>query len=94
MADFFADCFAYSLGERKLHVRQSAADGRLLSAADDLESAGFRWHHICEPDTSAYDLAAAVTSQLARADQLGEIDAVVYSTCFPGNGNAGDFGSL
>ena len=90
MADFFADCFAYSLGERKLHVRQSAADGRLLSAADDLESAGFRWHHICEPDTSAYDLAAAVTSQLARADQLGEIDAVVYSTCFPGNGNAGD----
>ena len=90
MADVFVDCFAYSLGERKLHVRESAADGRLLSAADDLESAGFRWHHICEPATSAYDLAAAVTAQLARADQLGEIDAIVYATCLPGNGNAGD----
>jgi len=90
MADVFVDCFAYSLGERKLHVRESVADGRLLSAADDLESAGFRWHHICGPTTSAYDLAAAATAQLARADQLAEIDAIVYATCLPGNGNAGD----
>jgi 3-oxoacyl-[acyl-carrier-protein] synthase-3 len=90
MADVFVDSFTHSLGERKLHVRESAAEGRLLSTAGDLESAGFRWHHICEPSTSAYDLAAAATAQLARADQLGEIDAIVYATCLPSNGNAGD----
>ena len=61
-------------------MRESAADGRLLSAADDLESAGFRWHHICAPSTSAYDLAEAVTAQLAEGGQLGEIDAIVYAT--------------
>ena len=27
MTDVFVDCFAYSLGERKLHVRESAGDG-------------------------------------------------------------------
>src|SRR5262245_37688454 len=90
MADVFVDSFAYSLGERKLHVRESAAEGRLLSTAGDLESAGFQWHHICGSSTSAYDLAAAATAQLAGADQLGEIDAVVYATCLPENGNAGD----
>ncbi len=90
MAEVFVDSFAYSLGERKLHVRESAAAGRLLSTADDLESAGFRWHHICEPATSAYDLATAATAQLAAADQLGEIDAIIYATCLPINGNAGD----
>ncbi len=89
MAEVFVSSFASSLGERKFHVSESAAAGRLLSTADDLESAGFRWHHICEPGTSAYDLAAAATAQLAEANQLGEIDAIIYATCLPINGNAG-----
>jgi len=90
LPDVFVGSFAHVLGERKFHVSESAAAGRLLSTAGDLEAAGFRWHHICEPATSAYDLAAAVTAQLAEADQLGEIDAIVYATCLPMNGNAGD----
>ncbi len=90
MARLYVNSLAYSLGERKLHVGESAAAGRLLSTAADLESAGFQWHHICEPSTSAYDLAATTTAQLAEAGQLGQIDAIVYATCLPANGNAGD----
>ena len=90
MTDVFVDCFAYSLGERKLHVRESASDGRLLSAADDLESAGFRWHQSASPPPAPTTWRRRSTAQLARADQLGEIDAIVYATCLPGNGNAGD----
>jgi 3-oxoacyl-[acyl-carrier-protein] synthase-3 len=88
--DLFVDSFAYSLGDQKFHVTESAAAGRLVSDASDLESAGFRWHHVCEPATSAYDLAAMATSRLAESDKLGEIDAIVYATCLPVNGNAGD----
>jgi 3-oxoacyl-[acyl-carrier-protein] synthase-3 len=88
--EVFVGSFAHSLGDRKFHVTESAAAGRLVSDAADLESAGFRWHHVCEPGTSAYDLAASATSQLAAAGTLGEIDAVVYATCLPVNGNAGD----
>ena len=61
-----------------------------MSSAADLQSAGFCWHHICEPSTSAYDLARAAAAQLAEANQLGEIDAIIYVTCLPANGNAGD----
>jgi 3-oxoacyl-[acyl-carrier-protein] synthase-3 len=88
--DVFVGSFAHALGERKLHVTETAAAGRLASDASDLESAGFRWHHVCEPGTSAYDLAVEATTQLAAADRLGEIDAIVYATCLPLNGNVGD----
>ena len=87
--DVFADSFAHSLGDLKFHVTESAAAGRLVSDAGDLESAGFRWHHVCEPATSAYDLAAMATAQLAESDRLGEIDAIVYATCLPVNGSVG-----
>lgn len=86
----FIGSFAYTLGERKVHVRESAERGLLLSTADDLESSGFRWHRICEPQTGAYDLARAATAQLARGDRLDAVDVLVYSTCLPLNGNVGD----
>jgi 3-oxoacyl-[acyl-carrier-protein] synthase III len=94
--DVFVDSFAHSLGDRKFHVTESAAAGRLVSDASDLESAGFRWHHVCEPATSAYDLAAMATTRLAEAGALGaagtlgEVDAIVYATCLPVNGSVGD----
>jgi 3-oxoacyl-[acyl-carrier-protein] synthase-3 len=88
--DVFVGSLAHSLGQQKFHVTESGAAGRLVSDAADLESAGFRWHHVCEPGTSAYDLAAAATTQLADAGALGEIDAIVYATCLPVNGNVGD----
>lgn len=75
-----------------MHVSDSAEAGRLLSDPADLESAGFRWHHLCAPDTTAYDLARTVTRQLADSGHLDSVDAIVYSTCLPINGNMGDQG--
>jgi 3-oxoacyl-[acyl-carrier-protein] synthase-3 len=86
----FVDLFTYALGERKTHISESAAAGRLFSSVEDLESAGFQWHHLCEPATTAYDLALNATGQIARAGGLEGVDAVVYSTCLPCNGNVGD----
>jgi 3-oxoacyl-[acyl-carrier-protein] synthase III len=85
----FVDSFSYALGERKYHISDSAAEGRLFSSADDLQSAGFRWHHVCEPGTSGYDLARAAVGPIAVAGRLAGIDAIVYSTCLPLNGNVG-----
>jgi 3-oxoacyl-[acyl-carrier-protein] synthase III len=39
---------------------------------------------------NAYGLARVATEQLARAGKLDEIDAIVYATCIPLNGNVGD----
>ncbi|HEY3872460.1 MAG TPA: 3-oxoacyl-[acyl-carrier-protein] synthase III C-terminal domain-containing protein [Actinocrinis sp.] len=90
MVDAYIDDFAYALGERKTHIGETAAAGRLFSEQADLESAGFRWHQVCEPGTSAYDLAAGAVRQLAESGRLGRIDAIIYSNCLPQNGNAGD----
>jgi 3-oxoacyl-[acyl-carrier-protein] synthase-3 len=79
--------FSYALGERKHHVDDSAAAGRLFSPAADLRSAGFRWHHVCEPETSAYDLAETAVRPIAGA--VAGVDAIVYATCLPLNANAG-----
>jgi 3-oxoacyl-[acyl-carrier-protein] synthase-3 len=86
----YVDSFAYALGERKTHISESAAAGRLFSDAEDLEGAGFGWHHLCEPGTTAYDLAKAATTPIAQSGGLDGVDAIVYSTCLPLNGNAGD----
>lgn len=90
MTAAFVDSFVYSLGENKTSIHDTAAAGRLVSAAEDLEAAGFRWHHTCGPETGAYDLAKAATAQLSDSGRLGEIDAIVYATGLPLNGNAGD----
>ena len=89
MTGAYADHFVHALGERKLHVTESEAEGRLLSAAADLAGAGFAWHHVCEPATTPYDLAVAAVRQLGDALD-GGADAIVYATCLPLNGNAGD----
>jgi 3-oxoacyl-[acyl-carrier-protein] synthase III len=90
MIGAFVDSFTHVLGERKMHLSESAEAGRLLSRPADLTAAGFRWHHICEPGTSSYDLARAAVGRLADTGRLGHIDAIVYSTALPVNGNAGD----
>lgn len=81
--------FRYVLGERKCHVDESAVAGRLFSSADDLRSAGFRWHHICEPATTAYDLAKAAVAAIGD-EARKDADAIVYATCLPLNGTVGD----
>src|SRR5690349_3418437 len=83
--DVFVDSWTFSLGDTKLQVRESEQAGRLVSTAADLESAGFRWHHICEPSTTAYDLAKSAMKQL----DLNGVNAILYATCIPANGNLG-----
>lgn len=90
MPDFYVDSFSYTLGERKTHVNESAAAGRLLSRPQDLEEAGFCWHHLCGPATTAYDLARAATGRLTETGRLDRADAVVYSTALPACANVGD----
>lgn len=85
----FVESLAHALGDRRVHVGESAAAGRLGSARGDLEAAGFRWHHVCAPHTSAYELARAAVEGLSGPRRL-DVDAAVYATCLPENGNAGD----
>ncbi|MFC5724222.1 3-oxoacyl-[acyl-carrier-protein] synthase III C-terminal domain-containing protein [Streptomyces gamaensis] len=90
MTDVFVDSFVHTLGERKVEVHESAAAGRLVSRPQDLQEAGFRLHHICEPATTSYDLARRVTAELADSGRLGRIDAIVYASCLPGNAGGDD----
>jgi 3-oxoacyl-[acyl-carrier-protein] synthase-3 len=78
---------AYSLGEIENDLKESEMEGRLLSSADDLYSSGFRRHRRCPDDASAFDLARSAVAEL---DLTGGVDAIVYSTCLPGNGSVGD----
>ncbi|WP_405163141.1 hypothetical protein OG203_43930 [Nocardia sp. NBC_01499] len=89
MSDFYLDGFSYSLGERKRHLTESAKDGLLVSDVGDLEYAGFGWHHVCGSETTPYDLARSAVVPLAEQNRLTEVDAIVYATCLPCNGNLG-----
>ena len=85
MTDVFVDHLFSALGERTCHVTESAAAGLTLSSADDLAAAGFVHHHVCSPGTTAYDLAARAVQPVRAV--LDDVDAIVYATCLPHNGN-------
>ena len=91
MSVIYVDQLSYALGEIKTSVTESELAGRLLSPAADLADAGFVWHHVCKPGTTAYDLAHDAVAQLAdRAGAAGDADAIVYATALPVNGTIGD----
>lgn len=98
MGDVYVSDVVFALGEHKRAIEDSAAQGCLLSAVPDLAEAGFRWHHVCGEDTTAYDLAHAAVSQLgasrlgASQSGRGGLDAIIYATCLPLNANMGDPG--
>src|SRR6266508_5619390 len=83
---FFNDTATTKIYTLSLH------DALPISSAEDLSEAGFRWHHVCASGSTSYDLAAAATRQLAEAEVLEPVDAIVYATCLPCNGNLGDAG--
>jgi len=91
--DAYVDRFSFALGHQKLSVEESVAMGRTKTGAKDLLAAGFRHHHVCDPTESAYDLARAAVSDMG-ADSLASVDAIVYATCIPANGNVGDYASF
>jgi 3-oxoacyl-[acyl-carrier-protein] synthase-3 len=90
MADVNVGQFAYALGETKASVTESEEAGRLLSCAADLAAVGFQWHHMCEPGRTSYDLARAAAAQLPPEVLADGLDAIIYATCLPLNGNVGD----
>jgi hypothetical protein len=79
--DVFVGSFGYALGDKTVHVQESAGAGRLRSSPRDLQEAGFELHHICETATTAYDLARAAVKEVPG---LGRVDAIVYATCLAG----------
>jgi 3-oxoacyl-[acyl-carrier-protein] synthase-3 len=88
VSEVYVDHFAYALGEQSYELEESARSGRIFSRASDLAAAGFCRHHVCAPETTAYELARRCAEQLAP--HLGCVDAIVYSTCLPLNANLGD----
>jgi 3-oxoacyl-[acyl-carrier-protein] synthase-3 len=84
----FVDHFSYALGDDTFDLDQAVALKRTLTTAKALRDAGFVQHHVCRDGTNAYDLARRAVSPIA--DKLGDIGAIIYSTCLPFNGNIGD----
>ena len=88
MREVFIDHLAFELGDQASKVEESARRGRTISTAAVLPESGFARHHICSKDTTAYDLARRAVQAVEK--DLGEIGAIVYSTCLPMNGSVGD----
>lgn len=88
MREVFIDHLAFELGDQTSKVEESAGQGRTISTAPVLMESGFERHHICSKDTTAYDLARRAVQNIEK--DLGEIGAIVYSTCLPINGSIGD----
>ncbi|MDZ8187701.1 MAG: 3-oxoacyl-[acyl-carrier-protein] synthase III C-terminal domain-containing protein [Nostoc sp. ChiSLP02] len=87
MNEVFVNNFSYVLGDETYTVEEAVAQGRTLSTTSVLQEAGFRKHYVCSSKTNAYDLAKLAIEKIQ--DDLGDIGAIVYSTCIPMNGNIG-----
>jgi 3-oxoacyl-[acyl-carrier-protein] synthase-3 len=88
MSDVFVSHLSSALGSTVQTVEQAETAGQLLSEASALRDAGFESHHICPDDENSYQLAARA---FAASDiDPAAIDAIVYSTCLPMNGNVRD----
>lgn len=91
MSGIYVDQLSYTLGEIRTGVTESEQAGRLVSPAADLAGAGFAWHYVSKPGTTAYNLAHDTVAQLAdRPGAAGDADAIVHATALPVNGNIGD----
>jgi 3-oxoacyl-[acyl-carrier-protein] synthase-3 len=86
MAGVYLSHLASSLGSITRSVEEAGADDRLLSAAAALREAGFESHHACAEGEDSYALAARAFA--ASGIDAGTVDAIIYSTCLPLNGNA------
>jgi 3-oxoacyl-[acyl-carrier-protein] synthase-3 len=84
----YLDHPAFALGDCQRSLDETAALAQLRSSVPALREAGFATHFVCSPETRAYDLAVRAVAPLR--DQLAEVDAIVYATTLPCNGNVGD----
>ena len=81
----FVGDLGVALGRRKLSVEESVAAGRTRSGEAELLGAGFRYHHVCDDEETAYDLARAAVVPLEG--RLAGTGAIVYATCLPASAN-------
>jgi len=88
MNEVFLDHLSFELGDETCTVEESEQKGRTISTASVLRDSGFNEHHVCTSQTTAYDLANGAVRQIEK--QLGNIGAIIYSTCIPVNGSVGD----
>jgi 3-oxoacyl-[acyl-carrier-protein] synthase-3 len=86
--DVFLDHPAHTLGENVFTVEESAAAGRTVTKVPALLKSGFARHRVCGPRTTAFDLAKAAVEGIA--DKLADVDAIIYATCIPLNGNVAE----
>jgi 3-oxoacyl-[acyl-carrier-protein] synthase-3 len=92
MSDVFLSHFSSALGSKVQTVEQAEKAGQLFSPAAALRDAGFESHHICPDDENSYHLAARAFADSNIDPQA--IDAMIYSTCLPLNGDVGDTGNF
>jgi 3-oxoacyl-[acyl-carrier-protein] synthase-3 len=85
MTDVFISHLASSLGSAVRTVDETGASGQLVSSAEALRESGFDAHHVCTADETVFDLAAAAFRNSGIAPSC--VDAIVFSTCLPMNGN-------
>ncbi len=85
--EVFVDHIGYALGEVTRTVEETGARGDLLSQPDVLTEAGFCVHHVSGPRQTAYDFARQAVQTVER--ELGNVGAIIYSTCIPANANIG-----
>ena len=86
--EVYVNHFTYALGEELTLVEAAAAQGKTLSDASALREAGFQQHWVCKKGSSAYELANQAVQGIR--EELGDVGAIVYSTCIPVNANIGD----
>jgi 3-oxoacyl-[acyl-carrier-protein] synthase-3 len=87
MSGPYLDHLGFALGGQAHTVEDAGRMGRLRSDPAALRAAGFGTHHVCTPGQTAYDLARDAARSI-DAD-LGGVEALIYSTCLPQNGNVG-----
>ena len=85
--EVFVDHIGYALGEVTRTVEETGARGDLLSQPDVLRETGFCVHHVSGPLQTAYDFARQAVQTVER--ELGNVGAIIYSTCIPANANIG-----
>ena len=88
MSEVFMSHLSSALGSRAQTVEEAAAAGQLVSDASALRDAGFESHHTCPDDESSYLLAASAFGN--SGIDPASVDAIIYSTCLPANGNTRD----
>jgi 3-oxoacyl-[acyl-carrier-protein] synthase-3 len=85
MTGMYVHSLAYALGTQRQSVEDAASQGLLVSEAKALREAGFAFHHMAAPSSTAWELARHALEPMG--DRLGDAAAIVYATCLPDNAN-------